>query len=102
MAMRRPGQQPLNAGSESPRVEHLPEVMGEKAAVVTGCAAQVAQPVLERGQRADAVRHLDPASPHERRQMQEDELRPAPGEKAAEDDKAAEAEVEDDQRISEG
>ena len=59
------GQHPLNVPGETWRIEHSDQVMGEEAAAVACLTGKVTEVVLERRERTDAVRDLDPASPGE-------------------------------------
>ena len=95
------GKLPLDVPGESGRVEHADEVVGEKSASVARLPAEVTEMILERGEWADAVRDLHPASPGEGRQVQKRDRPPAPGEKTAEDDERREGEMEGDEAISE-
>ena len=95
------GELPLNVPGESWRVEHADQIVGEKATSVTRLAAKLTKVILEGGERADAVRYLHPAPPGECWQVQQRDLWPAPGEKAAEDDERREGEMENDETVSE-
>src|SRR5437016_12374771 len=67
---------------EAGRVEHGHQVVREEPAGVSRLAAELAKVILERGQRTDAVRDLDPAAPGERREVQGGEPAPSPREKS--------------------
>src|SRR5262249_59479135 len=77
-------EQPLDVRREADGVEHRAEIVREEAPGIAGLTTEPAPVILERGERADAARELDPGTPDERGRMQEHHPAPAPGEKAPE------------------
>src|SRR5215469_789792 len=96
-----PGEYPLNLPGERWRIEHANQIVCEKPAVVARLTAQMTQVVFPGCERTDAVGHLYPASPGERRNMHQRDGRPPPGEEPAEDHERREGEMHDDEAIGE-
>ena len=83
-------------------VEQRQEVVLDEAAGVAGLARALAEPVLERGERADPARELDERAPGRAGQVGERHAAPAERQEAPQHDERHEGEMQHDDGVGEG
>lgn len=92
-------ERPLHAARQPRRIDDRQQIVLDEAAAIARLAGLRPQAILERRQRADSARELDPCTPCQRRQMNERQPPPAQRREAAGDDEDDECQVDDDHGI---